>query len=545
MNNSILINEDDLKFAQSLHIDITEETSKNKAIANTLAVKIAQEFFNDEGYDVDAKTSLCNISRFSKELDISDIYINGVYIDVRLYFEDGNLCVPKIHFDNNILPAAYMFIKISSDLSEGNVTGFVLPEDINVDAVTENYYFVKEDLLKSFYDISDRIVTQYDTYGVSDADIFYYQEGTLDDKLAFYKSLLMSKSGRERALRILSACNTFEYVSKAFSFDDSEGVVPSEDILSSSYSESENVTEPVYDNEYSTVVTANIEKLEDDAPLDSSEEVFGVEELEFADEEVSESSQSEQEIAEEYVEDSNGESVIEELFSAEDNVEAVQNEAAQESYVPKKKSYSKLILALGLAALIGAGGYAYYNHSLSQPPADNDVPAAAENLSTVSQTDENAQGEDAMPVESVVSQQKENLNEEAAVSVDIPAIEKNLDASVIVSNLRVEWEVPSSYAANAAAKRYLTKLGKIVQLNLKTELLLLSKPPITNKIKVEIKYNDSRKKFDFVSIVTSSGEQSVDDVIKNTLERALNMKLNSSTDGFNKLQGNPVLVINL
>ena len=100
-------------------------------------------------------------------------------------------------------------------------------------------------------------------------------------------------------------------------------------------------------------------------------------------------------------------------------------------------------------------------------------------------------------------------------------------------------------AANTSAKRYLIKLGKIIQLNLKTELLLLNKPPISNKIAVEIRYNPSSRKFEAMGVTVSSGEQSVDNVIMQTVNKALAMNLSMNTDSFAKLQGNPVLIIHL
>ena len=114
---------------------------------------------------------------------------------------------------------------------------------------------------------------------------------------------------------------------------------------------------------------------------------------------------------------------------------------------------------------------------------------------------------DAMPIETV-EQTEEPEDSNIAVSTSIPAIEQNLDASILVSNLKVDWEVPAGYASNTSAKRYLVKLGKIIQLNLKTELLLLSKPPITNKIAVEITYNRGSRKFEATGITISSGEKS-------------------------------------
>ena len=149
-----------------------------------------------------------------------------------------------------------------------------------------------------------------------------------------------------------------------------------------------------------------------------------------------------------------------------------------------------------------------------------------------------------MPVESVEAVTPK-LDDNEGTSETIPAIEQNLDASILVSNLKVDWEVPAGYASNTSARRYLVKLGKVVQLNLKTELLLLNKPPITNKIAVEIKYNNGEKKFEAVGITVSSGEKSVDDLIMQTVNKALAMKLSVNSDSFNNLQGNPVLIIHL
>ena len=149
-----------------------------------------------------------------------------------------------------------------------------------------------------------------------------------------------------------------------------------------------------------------------------------------------------------------------------------------------------------------------------------------------------------MPIESVENTAPNVVTNEGT-SESIPAIEQNLDASILVSNLKVDWEVPSGYASNTSAKRYLVKLGKIIQLNLKTELLLLNKPPISNKITVEIKYNSGTKKFEAVGIMQSSGEKVVDDLILQTVNKALAMNLSTNFDSFSKLQGNPVLIIHL
>ena len=52
---------------------------------------------------------------------------------------------------------------------------------------------------------------------------------------------------------------------------------------------------------------------------------------------------------------------------------------------------------------------------------------------------------------------EENINQVTKIegnSASVPAIERNLDSSVLISNLKIDWEVPAGYASNTAAKRY-------------------------------------------------------------------------------------------
>ena len=206
-----------------------------------------------------------------------------------------------------------------------------------------------------------------------------------------------------------------------------------------------------------------------------------------------------------------------------------------------KKKNSKIIPLLGIVTLIGALGYLGYSkffvpQELEETPQESTIAKTIEPQKKVV--------EEAMPIESIDAKVNTNKENEGN-AIEIPAIEQNLDASILVSNLKVDWEVPSGYITNNSAKRYLVKLGKIIQLNLKTELLLLNKPPITNKIAVEIKFNKDSKKFEAVGITISSGEQSVDDLILRTVRSALALNLSLNSDSFSKLQGNPILVIHL
>ena len=679
--DNFLIEENDIELAQNICKVIEDDDTRNRAVADSLASKIAERFFDKETCDVDTVSGLHNIGQVLEDIDIADIYINNSYIDVRLYFNDEELSVPKSHFDNNLLPVTYMFIKVSPDLSSATVTGFIQPENIEQSNIKDDFIAVDETQLESFYDIEPLLVTKEDTFDISETDIFAYLENSIDDKYAFYKSLIASKDGRMRLAKAVKAQYAFNFISinnnqneeqnSIESFEPTEELLTDEfvsenldsndfmdigvdneildlepaqdnmlleeaDTLSNDFDDSLNSSLDIVDNiepvqqddldivdelniddnteniqeefsdinisnttpestseltlidnqitkkddnndenvnndnsfEFSTTTSPSLNSLSDNlddllsqdteenkfdntgeeiAPEEeqsnTSENILDLfeKEDENAQEENSETTIIKENLSENNDESSNKENEnnseqIEALFNA-DNTDEVPSMGYQK---PKQKSSIKLLAVIGLLVVLGAVGYLGYNQFANQTPQEDE-----NNLITDSvQAPAPQQQEEAMPVESVeTTTSKLDNNEGTAES--IPAIEQNLDASILVSNLKVDWEVPAGYASNTSARRYLVKLGKIIQLNLKTELLLLNKPPITNKIAVEIKYNDSAKKFEAVGVTVSSGEQSVDKLIMQTVNKALAMNLSVNSDSFKNLQGNPVLIIHL
>lgn len=673
MNTDFLIEENDIELAQNICKLIANDDVRNRAVADSLASKIAERFFDKDKLDVDINSGLHNIGQVLEDIDIADIYINNSYIDVRLYFDDAELSVPKAHFDMGLLPVAYMFIKVTPDLSGATVTGFIQPENIDTKNSKEGFIVVDGTQLVSFYDIETLLVTKEDTYAVSENDIFAYLENNLKDKNDFYKALIASKDGRLRLARAEKAQYAFNFISinddnsvaanntdelltttdDLFSDDltvdnleagdlEIEGLAPddlvaegaddlidlegdntsldlddSDDNVLLEETESENLepsqnlideseaikiddldtlgeTEQVQASNFDSLGNTEQDNVDDLTIIDDIELENALEEniettkvhedselgLEFEDNVIKDTTNNQNEtdnsfnfstttspslntISDNLYSDKQADVVdvseqnndikensqeqekdnteqIEALFNPnsleeEDSVSEFQNKKA------KPKGSLKPLTVIALLVVIGAVGYFGFNQFVNKNNSEEET----NNLVADSvQTQAPAQQEDAMPVESVEAVTPK-LDDNEGTSETIPAIEQNLDASILVSNLKVDWEVPAGYASNTSARRYLVKLGKVVQLNLKTELLLLNKPPITNKIAVEIKYNNGEKKFEAVGITVSSGEKSVDDLILQTVNKALAMKLSVNSDSFNNLQGNPVLIIHL
>ncbi len=625
--DNFLIEDRDLELARNICKIIDNADTRNRAVANAVAANIAAKYFDTEQYNIDTTSGLHNIGNVLEDIDISDIYINNSYIDVRLFFNDDNLNVPKSHFDNNLLPLAYMFIKVTPDLSGAETVGFIIPENIDKSNIRDNVYVIQETALVSFYDIESRILNTDDPCNVEEKEIFDYLDGKIENKNDFYRKLIASEEGRLRLAKAAKAKYIFQFISVPK--QETAEVSSSDDFEAAINMDSDDLTlDLTQDNENLLEDSDNIDTLEELAVNEETNDNLEIEEN-FADELVVEDSSEEnileneaeepfsnqnvsEEIEEIVIDETEDENVsepsevineqvddsfeftttttpsidsiddtYEELLhddenegieqqttnvpSAEENstgnnkeqIAALFDETSEdqddnENEIPMQKAKSggsaKFLTIIGLLVVLGAAGYFGYTKFMPQATLEEDsqtnVIAEANTEDSAPKIDKPETAQEAMPVESVNSAEPISSGNEAS-SVSIPSIEQNLDASILVSNLKVDWEVPAGYASNSSAKRYLVKLGKIIQLNLKTELLLLNKPPLTNKIAVEIKFNNENKKFETVDIITSSGEESVDQLIKQTVDKALAMNLSMNTNSFSKLQGNPVLIIRL
>lgn len=543
--NNVVLEESELLSVQSRCGSIEDEDIKTQAIKNMLGVKVFKSIFNDSDADIDTETSLSALMPYTLDLNVSDIYINGSYVSVKLYLEADEMTVPKVDFETGLTPQAYVFIKVSQDLLEYQPVGFILSRNIDNGTGTDDSYVITEEQLSPLDNILDSIETTYDNYSVNEKQIYDYLDGVLDNKQNFYKTLLQSKDARLKLAKAIKAQEIFSSINIDFEdlsgnetfAQDVENTLEDdlESFILNNDSEEENsALEEISNSAESDSFLSDYSTTTSPSSLDIREELDNLEnDLESKEERVVEGKN--QNVGADEA-PSNGE--IETLFKEEQeesNQELVENEPAAYKRTKKK---SPLLLILLILALAGAGGYYFYmnsnNSDSGELPEENIIQEQNEN---------DIKREDAMPVETVLPTIDNSKNKNEGTAVAIPAIEQNLDASILVSNLKVDWEVPSGYVTNTAAKRYLVKLGKVIQLNLKTELLLLNKPPITNKITVEIKYNNSSKKFETVGIISSSGEESVDKIILSTVNKALSMNISVNTDSFNKLQGNPVLII--
>ena len=532
-DNIIAIYDKDLAHAQNICAAITDTEKRNRAVANVVAAKIASGYFIKQNFKIDVESGLDNITPFVENFDGSDVYVNDFYVDVRVYFSDEELCVPKMHFDYGILPTFYMFIKLSHDLTQGCVEGFLLPGNVNKTRENQGFYAVAPSELVTFYDVESTLYNNYLPADVKDKTVYEFLDGTLNeqDMIQYFKDLITSKSARQKLIKAANAQSVFNFVSVS-----PQSINLTESVLSSNtdISEENELTEDDLEGlfEIENTETSSEEQIEQEQNYSTEVTPSGAEIIESLQENLEES-----DVIEEVPEES--EEQIENLFTGEQEGVPVGG---------KKKNNAFLGILVLLAVILGGTYYWYTNYynnrsgeTLTQEPISEAIePAVTEPAENKIVTGDASP----MPVESVENNSVK-VSPEANSTQIIPTIEKSLDASILVSNLKIDWEVPSGYVSNASARRYLLKLGKVIQLNLKSELLLLQKPPLTNKITVELQYNQSAGKFNVVGIKDSSGEKAVDNLILETVKSALQLNISTNMESFGKLQGAPVLIIRL
>lgn len=507
------IEPNDIEIAQDFCKRISDGDIRSRAVANSFAANIAENFFDKDKYNVDTTSGLHNIDYVLKDIDISDIYINNNYIDVRICYQTSELTIPQKHFNMGITPFAYMFIELTVDLSQASVLGFILTEAIDKTRLNETDIVISRNDLVTFDSIA-YLMNAPESAKVEAAEIYNFIDGQIFDKTPFYQKLILSKEARVQLARAVKAQYIFN-----------------------GKTEFSNYVSEQIEYKYPTEVESN----ENYQEFELTEEALNNSDLQ--------SDYSMQDISSQNISTkAEEEETIDTLFnktehSDADNSSDFDNSGYDENFRPPKKKSNVVLLTL-VAVLLFAGAGAYYFFNQQNLPSNNNVINDDLNNNIALSDKLSEKKADVMPIETVEQNVlPQNTNEGNAIS--LPSIEKNLDASILVSNLKIEWEVPQSYVSGISTKKYFEKLGKIIQLNLKTELLLLSKPPITNKIAVELKYNKADKKFETVGIAVSSGEKHVDELILQTVNSALTKKLNINTDSFANTQDSLLLIIRL
>ena len=122
---------------------------KNRAYINALGAELILKYLSSEGVDVNNVHNLHSISKILEKIDISDIELPNIHIDVRVVFDENQIFIPKSHFELDILPDVYAVLKLAKDFTYVEFLGYFSPKLINKKNQNKDYYFIEKEKLSS------------------------------------------------------------------------------------------------------------------------------------------------------------------------------------------------------------------------------------------------------------------------------------------------------------------------------------------------------------------------------------------------------------
>lgn len=209
----IKIEEDDLKDAKLSSIDFSNDETKKRAFIDVLGARLAMKLLFGKKIQANNVYSLYTIHSILEEIDIADIYYDGIKIDVRLVFNRDEIFIPKSHFEYDLTPDLYLVLELKEDMSSVEFLGFFEPKMLDKTKFNKDFYFIEYEKLilpKALKTFFKGFVPQND-YRVIEENIIKSEkllvslldkEISPEDKSFLFKQLSGSISLREKIVEL-------------------------------------------------------------------------------------------------------------------------------------------------------------------------------------------------------------------------------------------------------------------------------------------------------------------------------------------------------
>lgn len=211
--NIIKIDAEDVKDAKLSSAGFPDGSLKQRAFVDVLGARLAMKSLFSQKIEANNFYSLYSIHSVLKELDIADIYFQGIKIDVRLVFNPDEIFIPKSHFEYDLLPDVYVVLQLKEDFSAAEFLGYFEPQDINKENTNKDFYFFEYDQLHKPQDLKDFLEsfivednfksTEEDTQRAESLFLeFIDKETSQQNKLFLLKQLANNISLREKIVEL-------------------------------------------------------------------------------------------------------------------------------------------------------------------------------------------------------------------------------------------------------------------------------------------------------------------------------------------------------
>lgn len=144
-----LINTDKsiIEAAKLVACKIDDTELRKRTYALNIAANAAVRYLNENNVIADTKQSLYKVPSFARNIELADIYVNGVRYDVRVTFDGKSFCIPKIQEKYDAVPAAYIVVQLENSLKEVEILGFIPSEKLTDNKANAEYYCYSTDIL--------------------------------------------------------------------------------------------------------------------------------------------------------------------------------------------------------------------------------------------------------------------------------------------------------------------------------------------------------------------------------------------------------------
>ena len=135
--------------AEFMSRNFVNKELKNRAYLNALGAELVTKYLTSEGIKCDNVHNLHSISKILESVDIADILLPNVHLDVRVVFDEKYIFIPKSHFELELVPNAYVVLKLDEEFKHVELLGYFKPSQIDKRNENGEYYFIDRSKLSS------------------------------------------------------------------------------------------------------------------------------------------------------------------------------------------------------------------------------------------------------------------------------------------------------------------------------------------------------------------------------------------------------------
>ena len=141
-NIKLDLNEKAHSYAKIYASLLTDEFQRKRAYASLVALYALIDVLEQTPYSVQKAMTLFRNPQLNEQYEISDLYVNGWHIDVRVVTGGDAVLLPKIHYESDIVPDYYVVVKVDSSLKNAEILGAVEAKNVEKEAFDYHYYSV-------------------------------------------------------------------------------------------------------------------------------------------------------------------------------------------------------------------------------------------------------------------------------------------------------------------------------------------------------------------------------------------------------------------